>query len=58
MRQVQFSVRLPKELHDRLAALAAEDERSISWVIRKLVEERLDRDSVGSAHDVEPNSTA
>lgn len=39
----RFDLRLPDELHDRLAALAERERRSIHAQILKLVEEGLDR---------------
>ncbi len=41
---VTRSVMLPKEIDDKLLAIAQRDERPLSWVIAKAVKELIERD--------------
>ncbi len=38
---VVVSVRIPRALHARIEELAAADQRSVSWMTRRLIEDRV-----------------
>lgn len=40
---VHTTIRLPEHLHERLVEEAADRERSVAWMVSKLVEEGLER---------------
>ena len=42
MKPVTFSIRMPKDLYDRLADVAASEDRSLNYTVRRLVASGLD----------------
>ena len=42
------TVRLRREQHDRLREIAASEDRSMGWIVRRLIDERI------AAHEARP----
>ena len=42
MKTVTFSIRMPRDLYDRLTAAADSDDRSLNYTVRRLVASGLD----------------
>lgn len=44
---VPVTIRIPGELHDRLQRLAAAEDRSVSWIVRRCIELALEHKLIG-----------